>query len=43
MDGNIGTETCLPWKELSRGDLVAVRRFELAAALSRLRGLVVAD
>ncbi|KAK5168956.1 uncharacterized protein LTR77_006265 [Saxophila tyrrhenica] len=40
LDGAVGTEMCLP-AALGDGELVAVRRFELAAALSRLRGLVV--
>ena len=42
LDEVIGVDTCLP-VSLQGGDLVAVRRFELAAAMSRLRGLFVAD
>lgn len=38
LDAYIGTDAPLP-TSLIGGDLVAVRRFELAAALSRLRGL----
>ncbi|KXS99013.1 hypothetical protein AC578_6173 [Pseudocercospora eumusae] len=34
----IGTETCLP-TSLVGGELVAIRRFELAAAISRIRGV----
>lgn len=36
----MGIDRCLP-VSLIRGDLVAVRRLEVAAALSRLRGVVV--
>ncbi|KAF2487434.1 hypothetical protein BDY17DRAFT_306819 [Neohortaea acidophila] len=42
MDSNLGLETCLP-VSLFGGDRVAVRRLELAAAISRFRGLQVHD
>lgn len=41
LQDSIGTDSCLP-ASLKDGELVAVRRFELMAALSRLRGLGVA-
>ncbi|KAK3051326.1 hypothetical protein LTR09_007349 [Extremus antarcticus] len=40
LDASVGIDTCLP-AALGDGELVAVRRFELVAALSRLRGLLV--
>lgn len=42
LDDQVGIDKCLP-TSLRDGDLVAVRRFELFAALSRLRELIVAD
>jgi hypothetical protein len=37
----VGVEKSLPGGELVGGELVAVRRFELAAALSRVRGMAL--
>jgi hypothetical protein len=42
LDGSFGIDNCLP-PMLKDGEAVAVRRFELAAAISRLRGLSVVD
>ena len=39
---NVGLDRCLD-VSLPNGDLVAVRQLELTAALSRLRGIVVAQ
>jgi hypothetical protein len=40
LEQEINLEQCMP-AALSGGELVAVRKYEVAAALSRLRGLHV--
>ena len=41
LEQEINLDQCMP-AALTGGELVAVRRYEVAAALSRLRGLHVA-
>jgi len=41
LEQEINLDRCMP-AALTGGDLVAVRKYEVAAALSRLRGLHVA-